>query len=201
MIRTDNVHSGRSGTTSGIIEAVVVCLVIGNGLVVLARASAPVGRKWSEPTEDKWPLAVSMGAGVLERDRSLFEATFYAGVWRPFLSIGVAERSRPYGEVAINRLLTVGVGVGSDRSDTNNQGTTVHWFVGLPLPLAGVGPDGLTTVTSFWPGLALVYLYVEPFYRPEWSGSAPVEHTFGLLVKVRVGITRRQWERPSLLIF
>ena len=43
--------------------------------------------------------------------------------------------------------------------------------------------------------VAAVYLYVEPFYRPEWTSPSSVYHDYGVLLKARVGLTNRQWGR------
>jgi hypothetical protein len=152
------------------------------------QGGSPVAR------EDPWPFAMSAGGGITRPGRALIEATFSPDFPGPHLSIGMAEWDRIYGEVGLNAGVTIAAGAGYAVGSPERK-KAVHLFVGLPLPIVGVGPAGWVTPFSRPLEVAAVYLYAEPFYRPEWTSPSSVYHDYGVLLKVRVGLTRRQWER------
>jgi|1185.fasta_scaffold1721816_1 hypothetical protein len=133
---------------------------------------------------------------------SLVELTFSPDVPGPLLSLGMVDRNRIYGEIGLNFFATVAAGAGYVTNPMGGEPRkTVHLFFGLPLPIVGVGPGGWITAYSRPLEVAPVYLYVDPFYRPEWTSTSSVQHGFGVLLKVRVGLTKRQWDRRPYGLF
>jgi hypothetical protein len=148
----------------------------------------------STAREEPWPFALSVGGGITRPGRALIEATVSPDFPGPYLSIGTAGWDRVYGEVGLNVVLTIAAGAGGAVGSPEGK-KSVHLFVGLPLPIVGDGPAGWATPFSRPFEVSAVYLYVEPFYRPEWTSPSSVYHDYGVLLKVRVGLTKRQWDR------
>ena len=155
---------------------------------------AEQGGSSSVAREEPWPFALSAGGGITRPGRALIEATFSPDFGGPHLSIGAADWNRVYGEVGLNLVLTIAAGAGYAIGSPEPK-PAVHLFVGLPLPIVGVGPAGWVTPFSRPFEVAAIYLYAEPFYRPEWTSTSSAYHSYGVLLKVRVGLTKRQWDR------
>jgi len=150
--------------------------------------------------EEPWPFALSAGGGITGPGRALFEATFSPDFGGPHLSIGAADWNRVYGEVGLNVILTIAAGAGYAIGSPEPR-PAVHLFIGLPLPIVGVGPAGWVTPFSHPMEVSAIYFYAEPFYRPEWTSTSSVYQRYGVLLKVRVGLTKRQWDpRPYGLL-
>lgn len=160
----------------------------------------------TSPTVERWPLAIEAGGGISRGGRATFEGTFSPDLGGPHLSIGYARGDRGsilYGEAAVNLILTLGIGLDhyTDSSAASRWG--VHGLVGLPIPIVGFGPDGASTPLA-GPGLfhvAPLLFYCELFYRPQFRSGAEAIHEVGVVLKVRVGLTRRQWSLPGYGLF
>lgn len=166
-------------------------------LVVLLAYLPPVHAEQggsSADREEPWPFALSAGGGITRPGRPLIEATFSPDFPGPYVSIGASDWDRVYGEVGLNVGLTIAAGGGYAVGSPERKGA-IHLFVGLPLPVVGVGPAGWVTLFSRPLEVAAIYLYAEPFYRPEWTRPSAVYNDYGVLLKVRVGLTKRQWDR------
>lgn len=166
-------------------------------VLVLLLHTALVAAPQPEPSSarpEAWPLSLSVGGGITRPGKALIEGTLSPHPFGPHLSFGIAGGNRVYGEIGVNVLLSVGIGVGDAVGAADRQ-TAVHLFVGLPLPIVGGGPAGWVTFSSDPFALPAVYLYAEPFFRPEWTSARTVYANYGVLLKVRVGLTRPQWDR------
>jgi hypothetical protein len=158
------------------------------------------------PAVERWPLAIEAGGGISRGGRATFEGTFSPDLGGPHLSIGYSRGdggSILYGEAAVNLILTLGIGLDhyADSSAASRWG--VHGLVGLPIPIVGFGRDGASN-PLFGRGVlhvAPLMFYCEPFYRPQFRSGAEVNHEVGVVLKVRVGLTRRQWSLPGFGIF
>jgi hypothetical protein len=155
---------------------------------------------------ERWPMAIEVGGGISRGGRSTFEGTFSPDLGGPHLSIGYSRGDRGsvfYGEAAVNLLLTFGIGLDyhSDFAGASQWGA--HGLVGLPIPIVGFGRDGASTPLAGRGFLHVppLLLYCEPFYRPQLRSGADVHHEVGVVLKVRVGLTRRQWSLPGYGIF
>jgi hypothetical protein len=154
----------------------------------------------AEPTLEKWPLAIAIGGGLNASGHPTGEATFLPDLPGPYLSVGYSnngEARRAYVEGGVDLILNVAGGVGYHIDSTGGSRWGFHAFVGLPVPLVGFGQGGLSTPYNSRIHIAPLLLYVEPFYRPEFREGAAVEHEIGFLLKMRVGLTKRQWSLPG----
>jgi hypothetical protein len=160
----------------------------------------------SSPTVERWPWAIEAGGGISRGGRATFEGTFSPSLGGPHLSIGYSRSdngSGIYGETAVNLILTFGIGLDRHSDSSGAPQWGVHGLVGLPIPLVGFGRDGGSTPLA---GRGLLHLaplllYCEPFYRPQFRSGENVDHEVGFVLKVRVGLTRRQWSLPMIGIF
>ncbi|MDB4981102.1 MAG: hypothetical protein JWM82_1854, partial [Myxococcales bacterium] len=100
-------------------------------------------------------------------------------------------------EGGANLVLNLAAGLGYHEESSLASHWGFHAFAGLPLPIVGWGRDGLSTPLTLRMHVAPLLLYVEPFYRPEFRRGASIEHEVGVLLKVRIGITKRQWSLPG----
>jgi hypothetical protein len=165
------------------------------GLKSLPKPSSP------ESAIERWPLAIAVGGGLNLSGHPTGEATILPDVAGPYVSLGYTETGggrRAYVEAGVWLLLSMAAGVGYHSGADGTSHWGFHAFLGLPIPIIGWGHDGLSTPLTGSFHIAPVLLYVEPFYRPEFRKGAPVEHEAGLLLKIRVGLTTRQWTMPGL---
>jgi hypothetical protein len=182
-------------------------------LLILSQSRAFAGN-----APDNWSssrLSVGGGIGSSRGDGSLsasLEATLaLRQTFGPFLSAGisqgaVAEGARyVYGEVAFWAYLSFGVG-GGYRFNVNSpggldaSGVAWHLFVGLPVPVVGAPGRGSLFVRGYsHGGLAPALLYVEPYYRPQFSPGAPgwTVHEIGVLIKVTLDLAPGHWRRSE----
>ena len=177
-------------------------------LIQVPLVAASAGERDSPPTvsspsatTEKWPLAIAIGGGLNLSGHPTGEATVLPDVPGPYVSLGYSETGagrRAYMEAGICLLVSVAAGVGYHPSAEGASRWGFHGFVGLPIPIVGWGPDGSSTPLTASIHVAPLLLYLEPFYRPEFREGAPVEHELGLLLKIRVGLTTRQWTMPGL---
>jgi hypothetical protein len=159
--------------------------------------AASGSESWSRPR-----LAVGAGIGNSRGTGSLsasLEATLaLRPTFGPYLSAGISQGAvaqggrYAYGEIAFWAYLTLGAGVGyrfntTSRSGLDANGIAWHLFVGLPVPVVGTpGRDALFWRGYSHGGLAAALLYVEPYYRPQFSPGASgwTVHEVGLLLKI-----------------
>jgi hypothetical protein len=154
----------------------------------------------AEPALEKWPLAIAIGGGLNTSGHPTGEATFLPDLPGPYLSVGYSnsgEGRHVYAEGGVDLILNLAGGVGYHLDSTGASRWGFHVFAGLPLPLIGFGRDGASTPYGSMLHIAPLLLFVEPFYRPEFRRGAAVEHEIGLLLKMRVGLTKRQWSLPG----
>jgi len=166
-------------------------------------ASSDVSRTPS-PAIERWPFAVEVGGGITREGRGTFEATFSPDLGGPHLSTGYSRGDRGwvfYGEIAINLLATVGIGADHYTDSSRASRWGVHGFVGVPVPIVGFGPDGASSALKAPFRVAPILFYCEPFYRPQFRSGAAIDHEMGIVLKVRIGVTRRQWLRPAFSPF
>jgi hypothetical protein len=163
-----------------------------------AAEGAPVASRSRDPVVERWPLALAIGGGVSASGRPTGEVTFLPDLPGPYLSLGYSntrDARRLYGEVGVCLILNLAAGVGPHLGSTAGSQWGFHLFAGLPIPLVGFGPKGASAPFSSY--IAPILLFVEPFYRPEFRKGVPAEHEVGLLLKVRIGLTKRQWSLPG----
>ena len=184
-----------SGSTSTIIFALLAQASIearAADTVPSAAARSP------DALTETWPLAIAVGGGLNASRRATGEATFLLDVPGPYLSIGYSNTGagrRAYAEGGIWLIFSFAAGIGRYFDSAGASPWSFHLFAGLPVPLVGFGPDGARN--PFSSRIAPVIFYVEPFYRPEFREGADVAHEAGLLLKVRIGLTKRQWSLPG----
>ena len=153
-----------------------------------------------EPLVEPWPRAIAVGGGVNGDGHVTGEVTFSPGIGGPLLSAGYAnggQGGRVYVEGGANLILNLAAGVGYHVDSTLGSRWGFHAFAGLPLPVIGWGRDGASTPFTMRVHVAPLLLYVEPFYRPEFRKGAGVENEVGVLMKLRIGLTKRQWSLPG----
>jgi hypothetical protein len=102
-----------------------------------------------------------------------------------------------YIEGGVSLILSVAAGAGYHLDSTGPSRWGFHVFAGLPLPLVGFGREGASTPFSSRVHIAPLLFYLKPFYRPEFRKGAAVEHEAGVLLKLSVGLTKRQWALPG----
>ncbi len=102
-----------------------------------------------------------------------------------------------YVEGGANLILNFAAGVGYHESPGTASRWGVHAFAGLPIPIIGWGRDGVSTPFTFAGHIAPLLFYLEPYYRPEFRTEAAIEHEVGVLLKLRIGLTTRQWSLPG----
>jgi hypothetical protein len=149
---------------------------------------------------EPWPRAIAVGGGISTQGRASGELTFSAGIGGPQFSVGYVDSSdgrRAYVEGGANLILNLAAGIGYHGESSPASRWGFHAFAGLPLPMLGWGRDGLSTPFTFRVHIAPLLLYAEPFYRPEFRRGAPIDHEVGVLLKLRIGITKRQWSLPG----
>ena len=171
------------------------------GVASAGTVDSPPSESTPAATIEKWPLAIAMGGGLNLSGHPTGEATFLPDVPGPYGSLGYSDTRgsrRVYMEGGICLLLSMAAGVGYHPDSEGASRWGFHAFVGLPIPVIGWGRDGLSTPLVWNLHVAPVLLYLEPFYRPEFRRGAPTEHEVGLLLKIRVGLTSRQWTFPGL---
>ncbi len=161
------------------------------GIAPSAAAGPPM------PIVERWPLAVAIGGGLNTGGHPTGEATFLADLPGPFFSLGYTNSGddrRVYAEGGAWLILNLAAGVGRHLDSADRSRWGFHVFAGLPVPVVGFGSAGATT--PFSSHIAPILFFVEPFYRPEFRKGAAVEHEAGVLLKVRIGLTKRQWSLP-----
>jgi hypothetical protein len=154
----------------------------------------------AESTLEKWPLAIAIGGGLNASGHPTGEATFLPDLPGPYLSVGYSNNRggrRAYVEGGVDLILNLAGGFGYHLDSTGGSRWGFHAFAGLPVPLVGFGQEGMSTPYNSRIHIAPLLLYLEPFYRPEFREGAAVEHEIGLLLKIRVGLTKHQWSRPG----
>jgi hypothetical protein len=104
---------------------------------------------------------------------------------------------RVYVEGGANLVLNFAAGVGYHGNSTVASRWGIHAFAGLPLPIIGWGRDGFGWPSPMKVHIAPLLLYAEPFYRPEFRRGLGIENEVGVLVKLRIGITKHQWSLPG----
>jgi len=158
------------------------------------------------PTVERWPFAIEIGGGISRGGRTTFEGTFSPDLGGPHLSVGYSRGDRGsivYGEAAVNLVVTLGIGLDHYTDSNVASRWGVHGLFGLPIPIVGFGRDGASTPLA-GRGIfrvAPLLLYCEPFYRPQFRSGAEVNHEVGVVLKVRVALTRRQWSLSGYGIF
>jgi hypothetical protein len=182
--------------------ACVVSLQLSSSAVGVEPAPPPSSdaSRTSSPALERWPFAIEAGGGITRGGGTTFEATFSPDPGGPHLSTGYSSGDRGsvfYGEVAVNLLATVGLGADHHTDSTTASRWGVHALVGLPVPIVGFGPDGASSALKAPFRVAPILFYCEPFYRPHFRSGAAIDHEMGVVLKLRVGITRRQWSRPG----
>jgi len=153
------------------------------------------------PAIERWPFAIEAGGGVTSGGRTTFEATFSPEPGGPHLSTGYStggSGSVLYSEVAVNLLATVGIGADHYTDSTSASRWGFHGFVGLPVPIVSLGLDGASNALKAPFRVSPILFYCEPFYRPQWRSGAAIDNEVGIVLKVRVGVTRRQWSLPGV---
>lgn len=153
-----------------------------------------------ETTIERWPLAVAMGGGLNASGRPTGEATFLPDLAGPYVSVGYSNAGngrRAYVEAGVSLFVSLAAGVGYHLDSTDTPRWGFHVFAGIPVPLIGLGPDGTSTPFTSRVHISPFLLYLEPFYRPEFRKGTATEHETGLLLKVRIGLTKRQWSLPG----
>lgn len=149
---------------------------------------------------EPWPRAIAVGGGISSEGRASGELTFSAEPVGPQFSVGYVDGSgggRAYVEGGANLILNLAAGIGYHGEPSPASRWGFHAFVGLPLPILGLGRDGLSTPFTFRVHIAPLLLYAEPFYRPELRRGAAIDHEVGLMLKLRIGITKWQWSLPG----
>jgi len=147
---------------------------------------------------------MAIGGGPNISGNLTAEATFLLDLPGPYVSVGYSHAGdgrRAYVEGGVSLIVSLAAGAGYHLDSTGASRWGFHLFAGVPVPLVGWGRDGAST--PFRPPfhVAPFLLYVEPFYRPEFRQGAAVEHETGLMLKVRIGLTRRQWSLPGFGMF
>ncbi len=181
--------------------ALVVSVAIASPPSVAADDPAnSIARRAPEAILESWPRAIAVGGGVNKDGHATGEATFSPGLTGPHFSVGYAANShgeRAYVEGGANVVLNLAAGVGYHVDSKFASRWGFHVFAGLPLPLLGWGRDGASTPLTMRVHVAPLLLYIEPFYRPEFRRGASIDHEVGLLLKMRVALTNRQWLLPG----
>ena len=185
------------------ISIVVFALFSGTPLAAVSAEGLDSSPAASSPdgAVEKWPLAITIGGGSNLSGHPTGEVTILPDVPGPYVSLGYSETGggrRAYMEAGVWLLLSMAAGVGYHPGDDGTSHWGFHVFLGLPVPIIGWGRDGWSTPLTGRFHIAPLLLYVEPFYRPEFRKGAAVEHEVGLLLKIRVGLTTRQWTMPGL---
>ena len=183
---------------SRVVSAAVVAFLAWVPVSASAEASAPPAKP--ESAIERWPLAVAIGGGLNTSGHLTAEATFLLDLPGPYVSVGYSHAGsgrRVFVEGGVNLIVSLAAGTGYHLDSTGASRWGFHLFAGVPVPLIGLGPDGAST--PFRPPfhVAPFLLYVEPFYRPEFLRGAALEHELGLMLKVRIGLTKRQWCLPG----
>jgi hypothetical protein len=156
-----------------------------------------------EPAIEKWPLAIALGGGLNASGHLTGEATFLPDLPGPYLSVGYGNTGvgrRVYAEGGVALILSLAAGAGYHLDSTSASRWGFHLFAGVPIPVIGFGRDGASTPFSSAIHIAPALLYLEPFYRPEFLKGETVEHEVGLMLKARIGLTKRQWAVRGLNI-
>jgi hypothetical protein len=192
----------RAHLLSSLLISTIVLAVLAPSIDAQAADAAPsAGTPHAAPTIEKWPLALALGGGLNASGHLTGEATFLPDLPGPFISVGYGNTGvgrSVYAEGGVALILSLAAGV---RYHLDTAGTTrwgFHLFVGVPIPVIGVGPGGASTPFHSAIHIAPVLVYVEPFYRPEFRKGEAVEHEVGFLLKARIGLTKRQWSVPGL---
>lgn len=138
-------------------------------------------------------LRLAIGAGVGSRSVGSgiafpFELTLQAS---PLLSVsaGVVAAdgtiAHAYGEVAVNLIVSVGIGAGYEAAPGFGSDAGLHLFLGLPIPFYPTDffQNPLGFLDEPW------WVYLLPYYRPSWGPWPGVAHEMGVMLKVSRQIT------------
>jgi hypothetical protein len=164
-------------------------------------AAPSAGTHHQEPAIEKWPLAIALGGGLNASGHLTGEATLLPDILGPYLSVGYSNTGigrRVYAEGGVALILSLAAGAGYHLDSAGTARWGFHLFAGVPVPVIGFGRDGASTPFTSAIHIAPVVVYVEPFYRPEFRKGEAVEHEVGLMLKARIGLTKRQWSIPGL---
>jgi hypothetical protein len=136
---------------------------------------------------------MALGAGVASRSLGSgiaypFELTLQAS---PLLSVSAGAVAadgtvvHAYGEVAVNLIVSVGVGAGYQAATGFGSDAGLHLFFGLPIPVypPTIFENPLGFLDEPWWG------YLLPYYRPSWGPWPGVVHEMGVMLKVSRQIT------------